>query len=129
MFDKIQMTIMMKTSISNIRISRLNYNFNNCTHFVKEGIYFKVKTVQDTNNKSFLKCWSNSFLSIWVLGILTLENFKNREILLRKSIKAMKPCVLLSSVQEFIEIGAWLLLTFFIWLHNQLSSIHFIVTF
>ena len=27
-------------------------------------------------------------------------------------------CVLLNSVQEFIEIEAWLLLTFFIGLHN-----------
>ena len=31
-------------------------------------------------------------------------------------------------VEEFIEIEAWLLLTFFICLHNELSSIHSIVT-
>ena len=39
-----------------------------------------------------------------------------------------KNCVLLTSVQEFIEIEAWLLLTFFICLHYQLISIHSIVT-
>ena len=33
-------------------------------------------------------------------------------------------CVLLNSVQEFIEIEAWLLLIFFLCLHNQLISIH-----
>ena len=32
-------------------------------------------------------------------------------------------CVLVNSVQEFIEIKAWLLLTFFICLHNQILSI------
>ena len=31
----------------------------------------------------------------------------------------VKDCVLLNSAQEFIEIEAWLLLTFFIYLHNQ----------
>ena len=40
-----------------------------------------------------------------------------------------KNCVLLNSVQGFIEIEAWLLLTFFIYLCNQLSSIHSIVTY
>ena len=32
--------------------------------------------------------------------------------------------ILLNLVQEFIEIQDWLLLTFFIHLHNQLSSAH-----
>ena len=36
--------------------------------------------------------------------------------------------VLLNSVQEFIEIQAWLLLTFFLCLHNHLISIYYIVT-
>ena len=36
--------------------------------------------------------------------------------------------VLLNSVQEFIEIQAWLLLTFVLCLHNQLISIYYIVT-
>ena len=40
-----------------------------------------------------------------------------------------KYCVLLNSVQEFIEIEAWLLLTLFIYLHNRLSSIYSIVKF
>ena len=40
-----------------------------------------------------------------------------------------KICVLLNSVQEFIEIEAWLLLTFFLCLHNQLYFIHSIVTY
>ena len=35
--------------------------------------------------------------------------------------------VLLDSVQEFIEIQAWLLLTFFRCLHNQLISVYYIV--
>ena len=39
-----------------------------------------------------------------------------------------KNCVSLNSVPEFIEIGAWLPLTFFACLHNQSSCIHFIVT-
>ena len=36
--------------------------------------------------------------------------------------------VSLNSVQEFIEIQAWLLLTFFLCLHNQLISIYYTVT-
>ena len=35
-----------------------------------------------------------------------------------------KNSVLLNSAQEFIEIEAWLLLTFFLCLRNQLSSIN-----
>ena len=38
-------------------------------------------------------------------------------------------CVLLSSVQEFIEIEDWLLLTFFLCLHNQLIAIYPIVAY
>ena len=34
---------------------------------------------------------------------------------------------LLNSVQKFIEIQSWLLLTFFICLHNQLSSFNSII--
>ena len=33
----------------------------------------------------------------------------------------------LDSVQKFIEIQGWLLQTFFIWLHNQLSSFNSII--
>ena len=33
----------------------------------------------------------------------------------------------LDSVQKFIEIQGWLLLTFFIYLHNQLSSFNSII--
>ena len=40
-----------------------------------------------------------------------------------------KTCALLNPVQKFIEIEAWLLLTFIVCLHNQLISIHFIVTY
>ena len=36
-------------------------------------------------------------------------------------------CALLNSVQKFIQIHVWLLLTFFICLHNQLSSFNFII--
>ena len=38
-----------------------------------------------------------------------------------------RTCALLNSVQKFIEIQGWLLLTFFICLHNQLSSFNSIV--
>ena len=34
-----------------------------------------------------------------------------------------------NSVQEFMEIEAWLLLTFLICFHSQLSSMHSIVTY
>ena len=33
----------------------------------------------------------------------------------------------MNSVQKFIEIQGWLLLTFFIYLHKQLSSFNFII--
>ena len=39
-----------------------------------------------------------------------------------------KRCVLLSSVREFIEIEAWLILVFSLSLHIQISSINFINT-
>ena len=39
-----------------------------------------------------------------------------------------KNYVLLNLLQEFISIQAWLLLTFFICLHNKLNSTHSIVT-
>ena len=38
-----------------------------------------------------------------------------------------KTCVLLNSVQIFMEKQGWLLLTFFICLHNQLSSFNSII--
>ena len=34
-----------------------------------------------------------------------------------------KTCALLNSVQKFIEIRGWLIVTFFICLHNQLSPL------
>ena len=41
----------------------------------------------------------------------------------------MEDSVLLNSLQEFIEIVASLLLSFFLSSHSQLTSIHSIVTF
>ena len=38
-------------------------------------------------------------------------------------------CVLLNSAQKLIEIEGWLLLTFLLCLHNELDSIHSIVTY
>ena len=38
-----------------------------------------------------------------------------------------KTCALLNSVQKFIETQGWLPLTFFICLHNQLSSLNSII--
>ena len=43
----------------------------------------------------------------------------------RLSILTGKTVFLLNSVQEFIEAKAWLLLNFFLCLHNQLISITF----
>ena len=43
------------------------------------------------------------------------------------TILTWKTCALLNSVQKFIEIQSWLLLTFFICLHNQLSSFNSII--
>ena len=40
----------------------------------------------------------------------------------------MKNFILLNSVQEFIEIQARLLMTFFLCLHNQLISVYYVVT-
>ena len=40
-----------------------------------------------------------------------------------------KNYILLNSVQEFIEIEAWLLLTFLTCLHNQLSSVYSTIIF
>ena len=40
-----------------------------------------------------------------------------------------KNCILISSVGEFIKTVAWLLLTFFICLHNQLSSVNSIAPY
>ena len=38
-----------------------------------------------------------------------------------------RTCALLNSVQKFIEIQGWPLLTFFICLHNQLNSFNSII--
>ena len=35
----------------------------------------------------------------------------------------------LASVQKFIEIQGWLLLTFFICLHNQLNSVNSVIVY
>ena len=40
-----------------------------------------------------------------------------------------KNCVLLNSVEEFIETEAWLLLTLLLCQHNQFSSINLIVSY
>ena len=37
-------------------------------------------------------------------------------------------CVLINSVQEFIEIEPWLLLTFILWLRNQLICIYILLS-
>ena len=54
------------------------------------------------------------FLSIVYTNITTNESMTLRIVI---------------SAQEFTEIEAWLLLTFSTCLHNQLSSIHSIVTY
>ena len=45
------------------------------------------------------------------------------------AILAGENCVLLNSIQEYFEVEVWLLLNFFMCLHNQLISIHCVVTY
>ena len=45
------------------------------------------------------------------------------------TLTSRKNSVLINSGQEFIEIEAWLLLTFSIYLHNELTYIHSTVTY
>ena len=63
---------------------------------------------------------------MWLNILDNLENSDNKDIYL--TILTGKNSALLNSVQEFIEIEAWLLLNFFICLHNPLSSIHSIAS-
>ena len=65
---------------------------------------------------------SNALFQMKQLPLMT-------EIHVGLTILTEKSCVLLNSVREFIELEAWLLLTFFICLYNQLSSIHSIVKY
>ena len=51
---------------------------------------------------------------------------ENKYIYLHLTILTGKRCVLLNSVQRM---AGWLLLIFFICLHNKLSSIHSIITY
>ena len=57
----------------------------------------------------------------WVSRYFSQKSFSNSSILNDTHIKE------LDSVQKFIEIQGWLLLTFFICLHNQLSSFNSII--
>ena len=76
---------------------------------------------------------------IYILLHIEKHYFINFCCLLLKSSKAFsislltiltgKNRVFLNSLQESIEREAWLLLTFFTCLHNQLSSKHYIVTY
>ena len=64
-------------------------------------------------------------INIVICGRITLLN---QSIALSLTMLTGKNCDLFSSIQEFIEIEAWLLLTFFTCLHDQLRSTHSIVT-
>ena len=50
------------------------------------------------------------------------SNYDYHSAEVKLTILTGKTCALLNSVQKFIEIQGWLLLTFFICLHNQLNS-------
>ena len=64
----------------------------------------------------------------WASSTVTHTNFKIfTEKRLQFKARNKENCALLNSVQEFIEIEPWLLLTFFPCLHSQLNSIHSIV--
>ena len=60
------------------------------------------------------------------LALLIFLLFKGNTVWVSKALAILtgKNCVLLNSVQEFLEIQDWLLLAFSICLHNQLSSIY-----
>ena len=61
---------------------------------------------------------SRTTLRIITDFLILISNDTHREI-----------CVLLNSVEDFIEIKDWPLLTFFLFLHNQLFSLHSIVAY
>ena len=84
--------------------------------------------VQDVYHKSlFIISGKGSVVSI--KGAVPLRKFLgSKEHLDWLNNTPRENFVLLNSVQEFIEIQAWLLLTFFLCLHNQLISIYYIVT-
>ena len=78
------------------------------------------------NAKNFVEALTNRNGSV-----KSFQNSRKRYIFISSihyfffplTVLARKNCILLNSVQEFIEIEAWLLLTFFICLHNQILSI------
>ena len=84
--------------------------------------------VQDVYHKSlFIISGKGSVVSI--KGAVPLRKFLgSKEHLDWLNNTHRENFVLLNSVQEFIEIQAWLLLTFFLCLHNQLISAYYIAT-
>ena len=84
--------------------------------------------VQDVYHKSlFIISGKGSVVSI--KGAVPLRKFLgSKEHLDWLNNTHRENFVLLNSVQKFIEIQAWLLLTFVLCLHNQLISIYYIVT-
>ena len=58
----------------------------------------------------------------YILPPFSSKKCSTQRIQLLQRYSQGKTCALLNSVQKFIEIQDWLLLTFFICLHNQLSS-------
>ena len=81
--------------------------------------------------KMFVSCpWPDDFFFFQSEAASTLTFFLRLcSYSLMLAILKGKSCVLLNPVQEFIEKEAWLLLTFFIWLQKQFSSIRSIVTY
>ena len=82
------------------------------------------------NSNSFDNLWAFTVSVIWSWKYFPnylLPTYTNKT---HPSLKIFtgKNCGLLNLLQEFIKIEVWLLLNFFIWLHNQLISIHSIVT-
>ena len=62
----------------------------------------------------FIVSWGSQLFKGDIIEKIVPFNYTHRE-----------NCLLLNSVQEFIEIEAWLFLTFFLCLQNQLVSISF----
>ena len=86
----------------------------------KQNWLIKNKVVRDadfnffcSNNKIFCIKWMTHWYVFWNTRFLTMSHGRT--------------CALLHLVQKFIKIQGWLRLTFFICLHNQLSSFNSVI--
>ena len=103
------------------------YNSFECFQ-IFTGLYVKRERVPNF--------WSKrSYAVITKANLIDFRNVKikaifttNFSLLVTLNDTHRENCVSLDSVQQFIKVEAWQLLTFFLCLHNQLVSIYSIVT-